>query len=381
MPRLQPTAEVLVWAREAMNLSIEQVAVRMRKDPETIASWEEGKACPTFVQLEKLAKSIYKIPSAVFFFPEPPEIDLGPRVFRSASQETMDLLGPEVIGVVRRTSARQDSIRELWPEEALPEPLAKLDHLQEGSDLEVLARSVRRLVGVSIDDQTNWRSPEVAVDGWRNAFEGIGIFVLKDAFHQDDVCGFSLFDHNFPVICLNNSLVETRQIFTLAHEMGHLLIGETGIDVDTAGLDIGSTRADIRIEYLCHQFAAELLLPSKIFRDIRATLEPTEENVSEAASELNVSRAVVLRRYLDAGDVTWDTYRALTGKWRSQVRRRFRPGGGGDYYNNQRTYAGAAFLDLVLSSYYSDRITAGSAAMHLNMKVTSFHNLEAKLAG
>lgn len=64
--------EILRWARESMNLTLEDVALRMNKDVETIEYWEEGTESPTYVQLETLAYHIYKRPIAVFFFPEPP---------------------------------------------------------------------------------------------------------------------------------------------------------------------------------------------------------------------------------------------------------------------------------------------------------------------
>lgn len=50
--------EILRWARESSNFSLEDVAHRMRKSIETIEFWEEGKDSPTYLQLEKLTYQI-----------------------------------------------------------------------------------------------------------------------------------------------------------------------------------------------------------------------------------------------------------------------------------------------------------------------------------
>jgi transcriptional regulator with XRE-family HTH domain len=63
---------LLVWARERAGLTIAQVADAMGKGPEVITSWEEGTSAPTYVQLEKLAYTVYRRPIALLFFPEPP---------------------------------------------------------------------------------------------------------------------------------------------------------------------------------------------------------------------------------------------------------------------------------------------------------------------
>jgi transcriptional regulator with XRE-family HTH domain len=65
--------DVLKWARESSNLSLEDVAHRMKKSIDIIQAWEEGHDTPTYAQLEKLAYDIYKRPLAVFFFPNPPK--------------------------------------------------------------------------------------------------------------------------------------------------------------------------------------------------------------------------------------------------------------------------------------------------------------------
>jgi len=61
------TPALITWARDRAGLSLSDAEERFRK----IAAWESGEAGPTYPQLEALADA-FKVPVAVFFFPEPP---------------------------------------------------------------------------------------------------------------------------------------------------------------------------------------------------------------------------------------------------------------------------------------------------------------------
>jgi len=64
---------------------------------------------------------------------------------------------------------------------------------------------------------------------WRQAVEEAGVFVFKNSFKQKDISGFCLRDEDLPIIYLNNSTSKTRQIFSLLHELAHLLLNMNGL--------------------------------------------------------------------------------------------------------------------------------------------------------
>ena len=69
---IQPA--VLRWARESIGMSVEDVALKLKRPPEDIRAWESADAtAPTYAQLETLAYKVLKRPLAVFFLPEPPK--------------------------------------------------------------------------------------------------------------------------------------------------------------------------------------------------------------------------------------------------------------------------------------------------------------------
>jgi transcriptional regulator with XRE-family HTH domain len=75
--------EILRWARKSVGLTVTDVADMLKRHPEEIEAWEDGRAAPTYPQLEKLAYQIYKRPLAIFFLPSPPEEALPQREFRT----------------------------------------------------------------------------------------------------------------------------------------------------------------------------------------------------------------------------------------------------------------------------------------------------------
>ena len=58
---------VLAWARQSLGLSLDDVALKLKKPVATIASWETGDDSPSYAQLEKLAYDVYHRPLATFF--------------------------------------------------------------------------------------------------------------------------------------------------------------------------------------------------------------------------------------------------------------------------------------------------------------------------
>src|SRR5216683_7436575 len=75
------TPRILQWARESLDLTVEEVAAKLRRSPDTIRRWESGKEAPSVTALERMA-TLYKRPLAVFYLPEPPEDPPAPQDFR-----------------------------------------------------------------------------------------------------------------------------------------------------------------------------------------------------------------------------------------------------------------------------------------------------------
>jgi Zn-dependent peptidase ImmA (M78 family) len=288
---------LLIWARERAGQDIGAVAMSLKKDVSVIEAWESGVAAPTYVQLEKLAYEVYKRPIAIFFFPFPPEEPDAGESFRTLPEIELEKLEADTLFKVRKARALQESLAEInnARNPALRRIFADIK-LSASDTVKSVAADVREYLGIELDEQKTWKSPVEAFKLWRSAIENSGIFVFKDSFKQAGVSGFCLVDREFPIIYVNNSTPATRQVFTLLHELAHILLdnnGVTNVDDSFVALLKGAER---QIEVFCNAFAAEFLVPDEDFRAVSRGMRVEDVELVDLARIYSVSREVILRR-------------------------------------------------------------------------------------
>ena len=365
--------DIVRWARERSGYTLHEIAESFKKDIATISNWESGAAALTYVQLEKLADK-YKRPVAMFFFPEPPQEPdfVGQLALRSSEIEQ---LAPSIRILLRQARARQLSLMELNMGANPAETKIFRDlHSQLDASATELAQQARAYLDISVETQASWRSAE-ALENWREQVEEKGIFVFKDAFRDASVDGFCLVHEQFPVIYLNNSRSSVRQIFSLFHELAHLLLGENGI---TRGINpVGE-----QIEVFCNQFAAEFLVPSGDLETRFGDSLYDDAAIEELAGYYKVSRPVILLKLVNRGSLTQDDYRQKIARWTEEYesclegRGGGESSGGGNYYNTHAVYLGYRFMELAFSRYYQGHCSMEELADHLNIKAKNLHGLE-----
>ena len=369
--------DVLRWARETAGLSVEDVAGKLGRktiDAETVSAWEAGNGSPSYPQLETLAHVIYRRPLAVFFFPVVPHEETPQTEFRTLPDAVIDALPPGIVKLYRKAKLFQLYLEDLY-EGRKPIELSLLDRfeLDERSHLTSVAEAIRQALGITVEEQREWRSADTAFKRWREALEASGTFVFKDAFRNDDYSGFCLYSTNYPLIYVNNSMPASRQVFTLFHELGHLLYHSGGVDFRSREA-VRSFQGYYRdVEVGCNRFANDVLVPQQVFDSLDPTV--SETRFQELADYFSVSREVILRNYLDRRLVSPAYYEQMAAKWADEARgKRGTPGG--DYYRNLRTYLGERYVDLVYTQYHRNKITLENVAEYLNVKAKNLPTLE-----
>ena len=235
-----------------------------------------------------------------------------------------------------------------------------------------MAREVREYIGISLEEQCSWRTDDDALKNLRQALFEIGIFVFKDAFRVPEYSGFGLYDEIFPIIYVNNSASKTRQIFTLFHELGHLLFRTSGIDTMKGEYIPSLPPAARRIEVQCNRFAAQFLLPEAAFRDAFAGFDPNENTAELLAARFHVSREFLYRMFLDRGLIEEAAYTEAAARWADQRQDR----AGGNPYWTKISYLGREYIELALSQYHQNRIDQIQLAEYLDFKPRYVGTLE-----
>ena len=374
-------ADILKWARESAGFSVEELAPSFKK----LAAWESREECPTYVQLENLAKR-YKRPVAIFFFPGIPREEGVETSFRTLPLVRQSIIPPSVRFMIREGKLFQINLAELYKgKNPFQEQLiTKQFRGRLGDSLPEFAKKIRAFLGVGLEEQKSWNSPAMALKKWRERLNGKGVFVFKNAFKSEDYSGFCLYDSTFPIVYINNSFPETRQIFTLFHELAHLLFQENHLAWDNDNFDFLADN-DKRIEMFCNRFASEFLVPCDDFEREMGRLS-SRNNVLEAVSLLadkyTVSREVILRKYLDKGKIDRSTYKKYASRFQSQSAKR--KGGresAGDYYNTKMAYLGKPYMDAVFAKYLNGQISSSQASDYLRINEKSLERLESRHFG
>lgn len=360
---------LVTWARERVGLTIDEAAQKFR----SIAAWEDGSVLPTYPQLESMSEE-FKLPIAVFFFPEPPATPPIRESFRTLPDAEFDRMPKAIRLLLQKAKALQINLAELTQGR---NPSRKFIvgnvHFRSSMTPDVMAARVREFLGVSLDVQVSWNNDDTALKAWRSALQRVGIFVFKDAFRTEGFFGFSLYDETFPLIYVNNSATKTRQIFTLFHELGHILFHTSGIDTQNEDYIPDLADRPQRIEVLCNRFAAQFLVPDDAFARAMAGRGRDEAAAERVAAMFHVSRETVFRKFLDRQWITQRTYDRAVEGWNAQ---RQSGGGGGDYYNTKISYLGRDYIALALSQYHQNRIDDEQLAEYLDTKPRNVGTLE-----
>ena len=375
--------DVLRWARESSGFTLQDVAKLLKKDESKIFEWETGEASPTYVQLEKLAYELYKRPVAVFFFPEPPQEPDPTESFRTLPDFEIANLIPDTKHAIREAQAMQIALRELSRDIEFDEKHLFRDiSVEPWDDISSVAQTVRDYLEVPLDQQSKWSDPDKALKEWRDAVQDSGVFVFKRSFKQKDISGFCLQDDDFPIVYLNNSAAKSRQIFSLFHEIAHLLLRTSGVtklnDQYVASL-AGEAQ---EIEVFCNKFASEFLVPSDDFNKRVNVTEGPEDTAVRLSGYYKVSREVILRRLLDKRRIQAVYYHKKVAEWQEEFEDRHksqRPGG--DYYSTQATYLGRKYLALAFRQFYEGNVTIDELAGYLNVKAKNVPGLERYVVG
>ncbi|WP_461572048.1 ImmA/IrrE family metallo-endopeptidase [Thiobacillus sp.] len=369
------TPALVQWARERAGFSIEDARRTFKK----IDAWEAGNAAPSYSQLEQMAEK-FKCPVAVFFFPKPPDVPAVEKSFRTLTTEDFATIPRTVRTFLRKGQAMQLNLAELNDgKNHAPRLITRDLQFSTATSLGEIAAKVRDYLGVSLEEQASWKSVEQALEAWREAFAQVGVFVFKDAFHAKGYFGFCLYDDEFPIVYVNNSCAKTRQIFTLFHELGHLLFQTSGIDIIDDEYIQHLAPNEQKIEIICNGLAAKVLVPDDMLDKMLIGRTADRDTATKLAAYFNVSREVIYRKMLDRGLIDADEYGDAAKLWESQIKPP--QAGSGNYYNSHFVYLGPRYIDLAFTRYYQRRFDDIQLAEYLNIKPKNLPKFEAKFGG
>lgn len=377
---------LLVWARESIGYSQDEAARKIGTTVGRLQRWESGEDAPTVGQLRKAA-DVYKRPLAVFYLPEPPRDFQAMRDFRRLPDEEEGDFSPELRLAIRTARWHRDVVLQLLADRQERSARLPLPPANARQDAAQLARFARGLLRVELEEQFGWRRPYDALHRWTRALEGLGVLVFQTGdVEREEMRGFSLSDQPVPVIVANAKDAPNGRVFTLMHELAHVLLHSGGV----CDLGEGEPRANA-VEVFCNRVAGEILVPSESLQTLIDGLprpfrgEWPEEHVASIARRFSVSEEVVLRRLLTLGVTTLAYYRRMREHYLERflrARAAERVEAEGFLHPAERAFRdrGRAFVGLVLDAYHREAITSADLAGFLGVRLKHLDRIEGKFA-
>lgn len=370
MATVNVTPGILSWAREQIAMSQQEAAEKLGVQVERLAKWEQGKEKPTETAVNAMAR-VYKRPLALFFMEKLPRSQALPEDYRLRTVEGRPAeTSRELIVPIRQARAWQSIIARLaeYDEtlvQAVRVPLARLDQ-----EPEAIASETRALLNVSYDEQLGWRGVDEGLATWRERVESLGVLVFAMRLDREVCRGFSMWmDSGPPVIGLARESDQAR-IFTLMHELTHLMLRTGGIcsefeDHSQRGL----------VERFCNRVAAGVLMPRaliaavvrSLFRDV--TRYWSYENLEPVARALGVSIPATALRLEELGMAQEGLYEDIVGRPAAEIQRRAGGGGGTKSWPGVRiAERGTNYSKAVFDAWARRSITIADAAQAMNMR-------------
>lgn len=370
--RIEP--ELLIWARNRINMSIEDVSLRLKLPKNLIKSWEEGNSSPSYSQLEKLAYDVYKVPLAVFYLNKPPLEPPIKQEFRTIPESKLQKLPYDFMLQVRQGQFFQNSLNELFSgRNPIPVPLFHQIEKVDSNNIKDIALYIRKTLKIDKSVQTDFKDFISAFKYYRDSLERQGIFIFQQTL-KDYCRGYSLYDGSFPIVLINSSEISyAGKSFTLFHELAHILFQTGGITYDVYS---GSKQ---KIEVLCNELASLILIDKNDLKS-DSRIKPQmngefDENLLKViANEYKVSQEMLLRCLLDLGIVSQIFYNKKRYEWSIITIAKKRKGG--DYYANKFSKIGKNYSSVVFTKLNNGQINILQASEYLGVKINQIQNVK-----
>jgi Zn-dependent peptidase ImmA (M78 family)/DNA-binding XRE family transcriptional regulator len=336
-------------ARKALGLSLRDLGDQIALSHAAIKKYEDNEVTPSSDVLIKLGKALH-VRVEYFFRPERFALEnIHYRKHADMPERHLEEITAKILDQVER----RVELENLFPTSPvrsfsvknLPK---KINHIDE---VEKLADQIRNQWNLGFDP-----IPDL-IDILEE--QGIKVFGI-DNEQYPKIDGLYAEVNGMPVVVVGDQRPGDRQRFTLAHELGHLLLDNRLAN----GLDI---------ESCCNRFSGAFLLPKQslinVLGEHRNSIEPRE--LSLLKQEFGISMTGILHRVEETEIISNNVYRQLRAEFNERGWSKKEPG---EQYPKEITHI---FEQMIFHALAEQYIGESKAAELMNMPLESFRSLRA----
>ena len=365
--RVPINGSTLQWARETMCVDQEELARAADTKAKNINSFETGEASPTMRQLEKIAKKLDRT-LAFFFIPPPAESDV---------PETADFRGyaggpiPYLLArEMRRAEQYRETILEL---EGAPKYPVLTEQVTV-RNAKTKAAEMRNLLDLQNNFIPPGKSESQTLNFWRSLLESHGILVFQASKIGINIFrGLSIYHEMLPIILLNGADSYNGKIFTLFHELAHIVNHTSGMC---------SLNDNENEEYIANIFSANFLMPEEL---IDSKLNKNSNSVKSIdqveilAKQLKVSSLAAGVRLHTLGYISEDLLESIRTRsdkqWKDKREQQKEKPGGPPHWKTSFRNLGSGYIGTIARALEDQKVDWLDASYLLNEKIPTVKHL------
>ncbi len=345
--RVAVSPELLRWARERSK--IDRLDLQ-RRFPQ-LDEWELGTVQPTLRQLEAFARATYA-PIGYLFLTEPPVESIPIPDFRTIAGVQIGRPSPDLLETIYVCQQRQEWYRD-YARSIGEQPYEFVGSARLGDDVIATAARMRHTLGLDLEERREVPTWTDALRRFIGRTDEAGVLVMCSGvvlnnnhrrLDPEEFRGFAMADAYAPLVFVNGADTKAAQMFTLAHELAHIWLGQSALSDAQASRVPGND-----VERWCNLVAAELLVPLDLVRAEYQSGPDLRSEIDRLARRFKVSSLVVLRRVYDAGALTFGEFQEAYEAERERLLA-VPSGGGGNFYLTQAARVSKRFARALVVS-------------------------------
>lgn len=279
----------LKMAREASGLSMKDLATAVNLSATMIKKYEHNESMPSSDVLLKLMQVLNVQLDFLF---RPIGVQLGAVEYRKKSNTPQKLL-KQITTDTLNQAERWLTLKDLWLD--FPVPMyhlsADLPTVQSYDDIEIFTDLLRE----------HWQLGTNPIPNMIDVLEELGIMVIvSDVAVTAKFDGLQAMVNDMPVVVVSSAWHGDRQRFTLAHELGHLVLQSYLSD-------------SLDIEKACNRFAGAFLLPkSRLIQELGDKREKIyQRELAYLKQEYGISMRAIVYRAKDLAIISEHYHKTL----------------------------------------------------------------------
>jgi len=333
-------------ARKASSLSLRALAKQVGVSQTTIAKYEKETAVPNSLMLIKLAK-VLKVKSSFFFRENKYSLENVEYRKRNISNKVLKMINSKILNLVEK----RFELEELYPH-------AESKKFELPNDLPINIGFLYEIEDIAARLRRSWNLGEDPISDLSDVLElqGIKVFMIDENV-DNNFDGLTAKVNGNPIIILSNGWSGVRQRFTLAHELGHLVLK-------------GRLDNSLDEERASNRFAGAFLLPKKSLLN----------RLGEKRKSIEVAELALLKEEfgvsMQVGFIRANQLKVITYEYSSSLRKHFQEYG---WDKNEPTQPYPhekvrRFKQLVVRAVSEEYISESKGAELLELTVKRFHN-------